>query len=168
MVVGAGGLALAIAALGVGVGVTLAAMALGVTAMGLALPVLSKGFESFADLPADDIRYNISEIGKSMGWLLAMAWITPLASLAGALSGGLPKLAKSFKAFDSDNIDGPDISTNIQALGEGMDALSKITTGSLGAAFKGFIADMFTDDKGPGPLETVSYTHLTLPTIYSV
>ena len=156
IVVGAGGLALAIAALGVGVGVTLAAMALGVTAMGLALPVLSKGFESFADLPADDIRYNISEIGKSMGWLLAMAWITPLASLAGALSGGLPKLAESFKAFDSDNIDGPDISTNIQALGEGMDALSKITTGSLGAAFKGFIADMFTDDKGPGPLEKMA------------
>ena len=156
MVVGAGGLALAIAALGVGVGVTLAAMALGVTAMGLALPVLSKGFESFADLPADDIRYNISEIGKSMGWLLAMAWITPLASLAGALSGGLPKLAESFKAFDSDNIDGPDISTNIQALGEGMDALSKITTGSLGAAFKGFIADLFTDDDGPGPLEKMA------------
>ena len=155
MVVGAGGLALAIAALGVGVGVTLAAMALGVLAMGKALPVLSKGFESFSDLPADDIRYNISEIGKSMGWLLGLSLIAPLASLAGAVSGGIPKLATSFKAFSTENIDGADIGQNITNLGAGMEALGAISTGSLGAAFKGMIGDFFSGD-GPGPLEKMA------------
>ena len=115
---------------------------------------LAKGFEAFTDLDGEAIRFNISEIGKSMGWLLGLAFIGTIASVAGKLSGGIPDLANSFKSFDPNiegNVQGKDVASNITALGIAMESLSSIASTSLGTSFKGWVGSFFTDD-GESPM----------------
>ncbi len=148
MVIGAGALGLALAALGAGAGVGLMVLGAGLIVVGLGMVKLAKGFEAFTDLDGEAIRFNISEIGKSMGWLLG------LASVAGKLSGGIPDLANSFKSFDPNiegNVQGKDVASNITALGVAMESLSAIASTSLGTSFKGWVGSFFTDD-GESPM----------------
>ena len=158
MVVGAGALGLALAALGAGAGVGLMVLGAGLVVVGAGMVKLADGFEAFTELEGEKIRANISEIGKSMGWLLAMAWIGTIASIAGKLSGGLPDLANSFKSFDptiEGNVDGKEVAANINALGTAMESLGSITSTSLGASFKGWVGSFFTDD-GESPMQKLA------------
>ena len=154
MVIGAGALGLALAALGAGAGVGLMVLGAGLIVVGLGMVKLAKGFEAFTDLDGEAIRFNISEIGKSMGWLLGLAFIGTIASVAGKLSGGIPDLANSFKSFDPNiegNVQGKDVASNITALGVAMESLSAIASTSLGTSFKGWVGSFFTDD-GESPM----------------
>ena len=146
---GAAALGLAFAVMGAGAGIGLGVLAAGILALGSAMPVMAKGFSSFdsSNNPkAPDgasIAKNILLLAPAATSLFLLGLASGIAGLGGLLSSGMPQLAENFKAFDTDNLDGRKIGTNINNLGSAMDSLAAISTGSMAASFKGMLSSWF-------------------------
>lgn len=149
IILGAGALGLAFAAMGAGAGVGLGVLAAGILALGMAMPVMADGFMAFdsnnnPDAPdAASVAKNILLLAPAAGALFLLGLASGIAGLGGLLSSGMPQLAENFKAFDTDNLDGRRIGTNINNLGSAMDSLAAISTGSMAASFKGMLSSWF-------------------------